>query len=58
MSKNTSYKTLCVHSGTIFDPKTLGSITPIYAATSYAYLDLEKRAYPRYFNTPNQLVLA
>ncbi|KAA3612331.1 MAG: aminotransferase class I/II-fold pyridoxal phosphate-dependent enzyme [Calditrichaeota bacterium] len=58
MPETSSHKTLCVHSGTIEDPVTHGSITPIYPGTSYAYLDLEKKAYPRYFNTPNQEALA
>jgi cystathionine beta-lyase len=46
-------KTQCVHSGTIFDQTTRGVNTPIFTSTSYAYLDTEKRMYPRYFNTPN-----
>jgi cystathionine beta-lyase len=50
---NYKKKTQCVHSGTIFDPRTRGVNTPIYTSTSYAYLDTEERMYPRYFNTPN-----
>lgn len=58
MIKKYSGSTLCVHSGTINDPQSRGSVSPIYHATSYAYLDTEKRAYPRYFNTPNQEAVA
>lgn len=58
MSKSRSLKTLCVHSGSIIDPETRGSITPIYTSTSYAYLDRETKPYPRYFNTPNQDALS
>ena len=57
MKKKSSQKTKCVHSGTLFDKKTGGAVTPIYPSTSYEYLDLEKRRYPRYFNTPNQEAL-
>ncbi|MEL6846097.1 MAG: PLP-dependent transferase, partial [Bacteroidota bacterium] len=31
-----------------------GRTTPIYPSTSYAYLDMEQKRYPRYFNIPNQ----
>lgn len=58
MSKSNSIKTKCVHSGTIKDSHACGSISPIFPATSHAYLDLDKKAYPRYFNTPNQEALA
>ena len=33
-------------------------ISPIYLATSYPFLDVEEKRYPRYFNTPNQEVIA
>lgn len=46
-------KTQCVHSGTIFDQRTRGVNTPIFTSTSYGYLDIDERIYPRYFNTPN-----
>ena len=51
MSKKKSTK--CVHSGGIIDDKFFGNITPIYPSITYDYLNSD--AYPRYFNTPNQL---
>jgi len=50
MDKNT----ICVHSGTFIDSEMKGRTTPIYPSTSYAYLDMEQKRYPRYFNIPNQ----
>lgn len=58
MSNSRSYKTLCVHGGKFNDSLSHGSVTPIFPATSHAYLDMEKITYPRYYNTPNQEVLA
>lgn len=58
MSSKSAFKTKCVHSGSMIDPHTRGSITPVYPSTSFAYLDMDKKQYPRYFNTPNQDVLA
>ena len=51
MSKKISTK--CIHSGGITDDKFHGNITPIYPSITYDYLKSD--AYPRYFNTPNQL---
>ena len=51
MTKNNSTK--CIHSGGISDDKFHGNITPIYPSITYDYLKSD--AYPRYFNTPNQL---
>lgn len=53
-----SVKTKCVHSGTIDDDKFGGLLSPIYPSTSYLYLEMDKKAYPRYFNTPNQEAVA
>lgn len=50
--------TQCVHSGSIIDPITRGAVTPIYPSTAYDYIDVERFAYPRYFNTPNQRVVS
>ena len=50
--------TLAVHAGTRHDPEFPGVNSPVYVSTSYPYLDTEERIYPRYFNTPNQQVLA
>ena len=54
MSKKLSTK--CIHSGGIIDDKFHGNITPIYPSITYDYLKSD--AYPRYFNTPNQLSAA
>lgn len=48
--------TLCVHEGQMED-EYKGINTPIFASTSYGYLDTEDRLYPRYFNIPNQKVI-
>ncbi|MCB9059067.1 MAG: PLP-dependent transferase [Calditrichae bacterium] len=58
MPSDKAFRTKCVHSGSMIDPHTRGSITPIYPSTSFAYLEMDKKQYPRYFNTPNQDVLA
>lgn len=51
-------QTQCVHSGGIIDEKTRGAVTPIYPSTAFDYVDMDIHAYPRYFNTPNQRVVA
>lgn len=56
--KTSSKHTLCVHEGTAFDQATRGVNTPVYTSSSFAYLDTDARAYPRYFNTPNQDAIA
>ncbi len=48
-----SFKTKCVHAGTILDDKTSGTNSPVYTSTSFSYLDREDTVYPRYFNSPN-----
>lgn len=55
--KNYHTFTQCVHSGNQKDPQSQGIITPVYPATSHAYLDVEAKRYPRYFNTINQEVV-
>lgn len=47
-------ETQCVHSGTIRDAVTGGVNSPIFSSSAFGYLDRERIAYPRYFNTPNQ----
>jgi cystathionine beta-lyase len=49
--------TQCVHSGTRIDRETRGLNTPIYTSSSFEYLDVPAKVYPRYFNTPNQKAL-
>lgn len=50
--------TICIHKGQIKDEQFGGAVSPIYMATSYPFLDVEDKRYPRYFNTPNQEVIA
>ncbi len=50
---------ICVHTGTHIDEKTFGIGTPIFTSTSYAYPNAaNENIYPRYFNVPNQQVVA
>ena len=62
MSKDTSSlrpATLCIHAGTQLDPATGGACSPIYTSTAYAFPNAaNQNIYPRYFNTPNQRVVA
>lgn len=57
MSIKKDQETKCVHSGEIEDKQFKGAVSPIFMATSYAYFDVDKLRYPRYFNTPNQEVI-
>lgn len=50
--------TTCIHQGQIKDEQFGGSVSPIYLATSYPFLDVDDKRYPRYFNTPNQEVIS
>jgi cystathionine beta-lyase len=51
--------TLCVHAGTHLDERTGGVNSPIFTSTAYAYPNpANENVYPRYFNVPNQLVIA
>ena len=49
--------TICIHEGEIEDSQFGGAVSPIFMASSYAYLDIEVVRYPRMFNTPNQEVI-
>ncbi len=53
LSKNTQ----CVHAGAHHDSEFKGSVTPIYPSSGYDYEGISTQ-YPRYFNTPNQKVVA
>ena len=53
-----SKSTTCVQSGGIHDSTTGGVITPIYPSTAIDYIHVDESMYPRYFNTPNQKVVA
>jgi cystathionine beta-lyase len=51
--------TLCVHAGTDIDPRTAGVNSPIFTSTAYAVPNpANENIYPRYFNVPNQRVVA
>ena len=57
--RNLRPATLCVHAGTYLDARTGGVGTPIFTSTSYAYPNpANENIYPRYFNVPNQRVVA
>jgi cystathionine beta-lyase len=58
MSIKKGKHTVCIHQGQIEDTQFGGAISPIYMASSYPFLDVEKKRYPRYFNTPNQEVIS
>jgi cystathionine beta-lyase len=50
--------TICVHTGDVEDKVYKGAVSPMYLSTAYAYDGLETSIYPRYFNSPNQFMLA
>ena len=59
MSENKlGLNTICTHIGEIKDEQFKGAISPIYLSSSYEFLDVDVKRYPRYFNTPNQEFLA
>lgn len=49
--------TICTHAGDLEDKEYKGAISPLYMSTSYAFLDVDVKRYPRMFNTPNQEAL-
>ena len=50
-------QTIAIHAGTKKDQATGGVNTPIYTSSASSYLDREEGAYPRYFNTVNQVAV-
>ncbi|WP_299890883.1 PLP-dependent aspartate aminotransferase family protein [uncultured Lacinutrix sp.] len=56
--KKLGLNTICAHVGEIKDEQFKGAVSPIYLASSYEFLDVDVKRYPRYFNTPNQEYLA
>ncbi len=46
--------TICTHTGQLEDTQHQGAVSPIYLSSSYAFMDVDVKRYPRYFNTPNQ----
>lgn len=57
-NKKPGINTICTHVGELQDKQYKGAVSPLYMSTSYAFEDVEKKRYPRYFNTPNQQALA
>ena len=56
--KKLGVNTICTHVGEIEDTQFKGAVSPIYLSSSYEFLDVDVKRYPRYFNTPNQEYLA
>lgn len=50
--------TVCAHVGEVKDKQFKGAVSPIYPSSSYEFMDVDVKRYPRYFNTPNQEHLA
>jgi cystathionine beta-lyase len=46
--------TICTHEGALEDTTFKGAVSPLYMSTSYDFMDVDTKRYPRYFNTPNQ----
>jgi cystathionine beta-lyase/cystathionine gamma-synthase len=58
-TQNLRPATVCVHTGTHVDERSGGIGSPIFPCTSYAYPNAaDENVYPRYFNVPNQRVVA
>lgn len=55
--KKKGIQTICTHVGEIEDEQFKGAVSPIYLSSSYAFMDVDVKRYPRYFNTPNQEAL-
>ena len=58
MNNSRGKHTVCIHEGEICDEQFGSAISPIYLASSYPFIDQDEKRYPRYFNTPNQEVIA
>lgn len=58
MTKKLGINTICAHVGEVKDEQFKGAVSPIYMSTSYAFDGVDVKRYPRYFNTPNQEMLA
>ena len=57
-TKKHGANTICTHTGEVKDEQFGGAISPIYMTTSYPFMDVDVKRYPRYFNTPNQQAVA
>ena len=53
-SKIKGINTICTHAGALEDTTFKGAVSPLYMSTSYDFMDVDTKRYPRYFNTPNQ----
>lgn len=58
IKKELGENTICIHIGEIEDTQFKGSVSPIFMSSSYEFMDVDVKRYPRYFNTPNQDFLA
>jgi cystathionine gamma-lyase / homocysteine desulfhydrase len=59
LSPDAGPSTLCVHAGTYHHEQTGGVNSPIFTSTAYAFPNpANENVYPRYFNVPNQRVVA
>lgn len=56
--ENLGLNTICTHVGEVKDEQFKGAVSPMYISSSYEFLDVDVKRYPRYFNTPNQEYLA
>lgn len=53
------FSTRCIHAGTYHDSATGGACSPVFTSTAFAFPNPgNTNIYPRYFNTPNQSVVA
>ncbi|MFP4846147.1 trans-sulfuration enzyme family protein [Winogradskyella sp. PE311] len=57
-NKKLGLNTICTHVGELKDEQFKGAVSPMYLSSSYEFLDVEIKRYPRYFNTPNQEYLS
>lgn len=56
--KKSGLNTICAHVGEVKDEQYKGAVSPMFLSSSYEFLDVDVKRYPRYFNTPNQKYLA
>ncbi len=56
--KKLGINTICTHVGEVKDEQFKGAVSPMFLSSSYEFLDVDVKRYPRYFNTPNQEFLA
>ncbi|MBO3116530.1 PLP-dependent transferase [Winogradskyella sp. DF17] len=56
--KKLGQNTICTHIGEVQDEQFKGAVSPMYLSSSYEFLDVDVKRYPRYFNTPNQEYLS